>query len=218
MNDQNNVDFNNLDNYDLQNNNTPCYKTKTFIIIIILLLLILLAGGAFLYFFILRKNDNDKDNNKNNDSIPNYSFVAEYCIQEENQTIRLISSYYLNNIIELIIDGNKVNDIFTEYTFNSIGIHKVYFLFNLSGLTSTQYMFSGLTNIISINFTSLFNTENIGNMESMFSGSRNLTFVNISNFNGKNVSSINYMFMYCEFLNSVDFSNFNAPEFQLFVK
>ena len=73
-------------------------------------------------------------------------------------------------------------------------------------------MFRGLSNIISINFTSLFNIENINSMEYMFANSRNLTFVNISNFNGINLSSIKFMFLYCGLLNSVDFSNFNAPE------
>ena len=235
MNEQNNEDFNNLDNFQLQNKKTPFYKTKTFIIIFISLLIIILIGIIFLcIFIILRKSDSDcetGDEEKcftckkdkclscnigykltDGKCIINYSFKAEYLAEETYQKIRLINEEYLNNITELIIDGKKVNDIFTEYTFNSTGNHTVYFLYNLSGITSMAYMFGGLQNMISINFTSLFNTENITDMSSMFSDLEKVKYLNLSIFNGDNVQVMRYMFHHCNSLKSIDFTNFYAPK------
>ena len=234
MNEENNADFNNLDNYEIQNNNTPCYKNKTFIIIFITTLVIILLGGLLL-LFLLRKSggsncktgDEDKcltcKKNKcsscnigykleDGKCIINYSFRAEYMAEVRKQTIRLINEEYLNYTNELIIDGKKRDDILAEYTFNSTGSHIVYFLFNLSGMTSLDYMFGDLENMVSINFTSLFNTENITSMDYMFSGLKKVLFLNLSTFNGNNLNSMEFMFHHCNSLKSVDFSNFYAPK------
>ena len=232
MNDQNNEDFNNLDNLELENKATP----KSFIITFILILLVILSGGILFYLLFLRKNESKNDCQTGEENkclscdknqclscnigyklldgkcILNYSFRAEYYTEKENQIITLINKNYLNNVIELIIDGNKVNDIFAECKFNSTGIHKVYFLFNLNGMTSVDNMFKDIQNMTSIHFSYLFNTENITSMNYMFAELKNLTFANLSFFNGENLFMMKGMFQHCSSLKSVDFSNFNAPK------
>ena len=53
MSEENNEDFNNLDNLELQNGGTTCFKNKkVLVIIIILILVIICATGVVLSFFI----------------------------------------------------------------------------------------------------------------------------------------------------------------------
>ena len=237
MSEENHEDFNNLDNLELQNSDIPCYKTKSFIFILISFLVFIIAIGVFLYFFILKENENkneyEKENGDEEDEcliydknkclscnlgyklvdgkcIVNYSFKSEYITDYDNQTIPLIHEKYLDKINELIIDGIKINETCTKYTFNSPGTHKVFFLLNLSNMTSFDSMFSQIENMISIHFSSLFNTENITYMSSMFDGCFKLKSLDVSKFDTRKVNSTYRMFWGMTYLTSLEVSNFDT--------
>ena len=71
-------------------------------------------------------------------------------------------------------------------------------------------MFSGRTNLTSIDFGENFNTENVTDMSWMFYSCSGLTSLNLSNFNTSNVTNISCMFYGCSSLTSLNLSNFNT--------
>lgn len=101
---------------------------------------------------------------------------------------------------------------------------------------NSSFLFSGHTNMGTINFnnnfytsrvtemvstfqrcsslTSLdlngFDTSNVTNMEWMFQGCSSLTSINLNNFNTQNVVYMQQMFSNCTSLTSLDLSNFNT--------
>ena len=77
----------------------------------------------------------------------------------------------------------------------------------MTNCTSLQYFFSGITNMISISFTSEFNTENVEDMDGMFADCSSLVSINFSNLNTRNVKDMTGMFHSCISLYSIDFSN-----------
>ena len=71
-------------------------------------------------------------------------------------------------------------------------------------------MFSGRTNLTSIDFGENFNTENVTDMSWMFYSCSGLTSLNLSNFNTSNVTNMGVMFYGCSSLTSLNLSNFNT--------
>lgn len=97
-----------------------------------------------------------------------YSFKAIYNTTSINESIYLINSDYVNNITNMIIDGNETKPGF-KYIFPKPGYHKVFFFFNINKNSSTlNRMFYSINNLVEISFTSNFNTQNIISMSYMF--------------------------------------------------
>ncbi len=80
---------------------------------------------------------------------------------------------------------------------------------NTSEVTSMNSMFSGCSNLTSIDL-SHFDTSHVTNMSSMFSRMRSLTSINVSNFNTSNVTNMAYMFQDLSSITSLNVSNFNT--------
>ena len=97
----------------------------------------------------------------------------------------------------------------TDYYFESIGIHKISVLMDISMIDSIEEMFSEIDKMISISFTTKFNTENVLNMNSMFSYCNSLTSIEMSKLNTENLLNAQSMFEGCESLISLDLSNLN---------
>ena len=57
-----------------------------------------------------------------------------YYSHEENNNIQLINNIYVNYILEMIVDGNKIEPTY-NYTFQEKGNHTVYFLINNNFIT-----------------------------------------------------------------------------------
>ena len=76
---------------------------------------------------------------ENRACIINYSFKTLYQTQKENQRVNLLGEFKFI-IEEMIIDGKKV-DPCRKYTFESIGLHSVYVLVDLSQTSSLESMF-----------------------------------------------------------------------------
>ena len=121
---------------------------------------------------------------ENGACIINYSFKTLYQTQKENQRVNLLGEFKFI-IEEMIIDGKKV-DPCRKYTFESIGLHSVYVLVDLSQTSSLESMFYE-SDMISISFSEKFNTEKIVDMNYMFDTCENLTSIDLSVFNTRNV-------------------------------
>ena len=80
---------------------------------------------------------------------------------------------------------------------------------DVDGITNTSYMFSGLSNIESIDTTN-FDTSNVTTMSCMFYGCKSLSDLNVSNFKTNNVTNMASMFYCCESLEKLDVSGFET--------
>ena len=90
---------------------------------------------------------------------PSFSFKAIYQ-NIQNKRINFINKKYKEQIIKLIIDDQN-SPITTNYEFNYIGNHTIYMLLNITPLQKLEDMFYGINNLVSINFTNIFDIKNI---------------------------------------------------------
>ena len=107
------------------------------------------------------------------------------------------------NLNEKIIDNPEKKEILLERQENIIKLK-----WN-ENIKSCKNMFSGLSNLIDINFTN-FDTSEVTEMEEMFRDCSSLTSLDLSNFNTNLVSKMSYMFANCSTLISLDLSNFKT--------
>ena len=150
----------------------------------------------------------------NNSKKMNYVFIGDnnnsyFSITETvsasstSSSYKLISGTYLTYIDTMFIDGEEVS-ISSAKTFSSVGEHTVQMIMNTSNLTNMSYMFSGCTNLTSIEFGKTFDTSKVTNMQHMFGYCTYLTSVDFGNLiNTYNLISTYYMFYYCNNLKSI---------------
>ena len=81
-------------------------------------------------------------------------------------------------------------------------------------ITSCKNMFSGISNILEIDF-SKFDTSKVTEMQEMFKDCSSLTTLDLSNFNTKLVNGMNFMFENCKLLSSLDLSSFDTSSVTL---
>ena len=74
---------------------------------------------------------------------------------------------------------------------------------------NSSYMFSGFTNLRSINFGN-FNTSTVTKMSRMFENASTLESINLSSFDTSNVTEMSGMFIYCKNLIALDLSRFDV--------
>ena len=104
---------------------------------------------------------------------------------------------------EKIIDNPEKQEILLEKQENIIKLK-----WN-ENIKSCKNMFSGLSNLIDINFTN-FDTSEVTEMEEMFRDCSSLTSLDLSSFNTKLVMNMSLMFSNCSLLLSLDLSNFET--------
>ena len=197
---------------------------------------ILLASGlillAFILFFVLNpikstheffkqteclttssdkkecKTCNTGDKLKDGKCLLNHSFKAIYRTKKPNEKVTLFN-IPAEIVTEIIIDENKIEPT-QSYTFAESGDHTVFALIDMKRCFTLGGMFNGNKNLISIEFSPLFNTEKINEMNFMFQNCRNLVSIDVSHFNTKNVVYMEYMFAGCSSLKKLDIRNFNT--------
>ena len=147
----------------------------------------------------------------NGKCLVNYSFKAMYKTNNEKENINLINKKYLNDIIELVIDGEEITPTY-NYTFTRSGLHNVTMLLNTPNMDSGKMMFYNISNLISVNFTDLFDTTNMLTMKGMFKDCINLELLNLTEFNTIKIKDFSYMFDNCISLSSIDLSNFKTEK------
>ena len=146
-----------------------------------------------------------------------YSFKAIYKTDIDSEPVKLINNNYLKYCEEIIYNGTKliISDL---YTFQKAGNHILYFTFDLKGANTLSNFFysygNNINNLISIIFTSSFNTSNIKYMNSMFKEVSKLSSVDISSLDTSKVSEMAGMFYKCTNLISVNMSNLNFSSLQ----
>ena len=143
--------------------------------------------------------------------ILNYSFKATYLSEYKNQNIKLINNFP-NSISNMIVDDIDIQSPSKNYTFSVPGNHTIYFLVDISNLSSLDSLFKDCNKIVSISFTELFSTSHIKNMSHMFDYLTLLTSLDISKFNTKEVLDMSGMFATCLKLTSLDISNFDTSK------
>ena len=151
----------------------------------------------------------------NNTCKPTFSFKALYQ-NEKNISQDLINRKYRNTILKLIVDDQD-KDIATSYLFNTTGNHTIYMLLNITQMEKIEEMFSGISSLVSINFTYLFDTKNIISFRKMFYDCKKLSYINISLFNTHNITDLAYLFSGCSSLKSIDLSNFIIDNLKIMV-
>ena len=143
------------------------------------------------------------------------SLSKEY-LSEINITIegkgdqQILSNEYEDKApIEVLVNGFKrqINNDYIIYgLINQTNIITI--RWNES-LTKSKYMFSGLENIIEINFLN-FDSSHIINMNYMFSGCTSLKSIEFRNFNTSKVGHMQSLFLNCVSLTSLNLSNFDT--------
>ena len=146
--------------------------------------------------------------------------------------LRHIKNIKCNSEIYLVIEGTGLKYLINpnfypkpseveingqQKTFNN---NNVYYLENNLNnillkfnqkITSCEYMFSDLNNILEIDL-SKFDFSKVTNMKSMFSNCLNLEQINFGNIDTSLVENMEKMFFYCTKLTSVDLSSFDISK------
>lgn len=184
-----------MQNPDMKDQFSPNIQpSKKMIILLVVLGIAFIAIVVMVIVFALNRND-DEENKENKEKdkkeeepiIPvQISFNATYRTDADNQTIELIKYFGISDILETQINGAKVEPC-KNYTFPKSGNQEVSFLLNTTNYKELTKMFYGLTKLVSISFTSNFDTKNVVNMAQMFSGCTSLTSIDLSSFDTKNV-------------------------------
>ena len=96
-----------------------------------------------------------------------YSVKATYLNYNDNEEVQLINDSYYFYIDRIFMNNTKI-DKTDKYNFSSIGNLTFYFHMNISLLNSIKGKLYQLTNMLSIDFTTEFNTKNIHEMDYLF--------------------------------------------------
>ena len=146
-----------------------------------------------------------------------YSFEAIYDVSQTNEIYEEIKLFNVESLEDYEINKIKVDDQYIEnktnyYNFTK-GEHRVRINMNLKNSISLEKFFKNINELISINFTSDFDTSNIKNMDEMFSSAQNLIFVTFHNLNFENVISMKNMFSSCINLEDIEgLDTLNIPK------
>ena len=154
------------------------------------------------------KSCNPGDKLEGGKCVINHSFKAVYRTNSPNEKVTLFNIPD-EIVIEMTIDNNKVKPT-QAYVFPESGDHTLYALIDMNKCYTLGGLFNGNKNLISIEFSPLFNTERINEMNFMFQNCKSLTSVDVSNLNTKNVAFMEYMFSGCSSLKTLDVRNFNT--------
>ena len=145
---------------------------------------------------------------ENDKCVLNYSFKAIYKQNIINERIKLIN---IGSISQMIVDGRKVEKpLSKDYSFNDTECHEIYFLINMKNYgSSLDSIFQNVNRMISISFTSLFNTSNATTMIGFFDQCSKLESIyHIYNLDVRKVNDLGLFFKGCSSLKSIDLSSF----------
>ena len=199
---------------------------KSIMALIIILSIIVIVGITVLIVLLLKGDSNKGSNSSSSSStysIPTDYFIKATYISTAGENVRLISDVYnLNKIQKLNIDGNTIAPT-KHYDFKDEGEHIIYFSFNNytsnSSLYEGSWIFSGIENLKSVEFSSYIKIFPDVKFKGMFNNCKNLESVDLSKIKLYSVySSIDYyecdddcidyydyVDKYFEYLNSMEY-------------
>lgn len=137
-------------------------------------------------------------------------------LTESNKYTRLndvVTAYTACNEVYIYDDGSVTsldnllngNNAIAKSKITIFGIINGYFINN----TRTNYMFSGCSNLTSLDLSDL-DTSKVTAMNHMFNGCSNLTSLNVSGWDTSKVTAMNDMFTSCSKLTSLDVSGWDT--------
>ena len=126
----------------------------------------------------------------------NHSFRGLYYSSIKNENIKFINEKYEKFIENIIID-NKKKPVSVNYFFPVPGLHEVFVSLNIEKMNSTEYMFYGISNLISLDITKNFLNENLESMKEMFMDCVNLKAINFDEQIYTNIVDLSHMFGNC---------------------
>ena len=115
----------------------------------------------------------------------------------------------IKNLDKVIINGINYTDVKDGYY--SKEKNNIIELIWKKKITSCNSMFSGCSNILTMDFSN-FDTSEVTDMGSMFSGCSSLKFLDLSNFNTSSVTNMMRMFYGCSSLESINLYNFDTSK------
>ena len=227
--------------------NEPCFNKN-----LLFLLSIIPIIGAIIGILVSNyKSDSSskKSSNVNGDNIKNETkcdngytltkydqciidyFIKAIYFSNSNEKVKLISdNYNINKINKLIIDGEEITPI-KSYIFKSQGNHSIYISFNsynyssISNIDQANGIFSGIDNLIEVEFSGYIGNYPDVRFYSMFNNCKNLKKVDMSKirydyyyyygyyesddkFSSEYFNIMDYMFNNCINLTAVYFRSF----------
>ena len=124
--------------------------------------------------------------------LPTYDVLLTINATSTSYSYLLMNNNF-NYVTDMFVDDINVTPS-SSISFNSIGEHTVGLCFNSSSITSMYTMFSGMTHLISAEFTETFDTSNVTNMKGLFFMCTNMLSADLSYFNTSKVTDMRIMF------------------------
>ena len=156
-------------------------------------------------FFILDKNienifvDNSKFIHKTNQ---NYSFKTLFFSEYKNESVQLINEIYEKSIDVIIINNTlKINS--SNFIFSQPGIHEILISIKFKQLSSIDYLFYQITNLLYINFLNINEKIDFHSLKGVFKGCQNLRSINFNEFSFNNIYDLSHLFSDCKLLSFV---------------
>lgn len=121
-------------------------------------------------------------------------------------------SEHLNDITTVKIDPGAIANSDSSYLFSGMSnVTSIDGIGNLDtrNVTNMSYMFSTCEKIQSLDLSN-WDTSNVTNMSDMFHAMGSLEYLNLSSFNTEKVTDMSFMFYYVSFLNKLDLSSFDT--------
>ena len=116
---------------------------------------------------------------------------------------------------EVIINGESKSELKNSYEFVN-GLNNVTIKFNKK-ITSCEYMFDGMTNIIEIDLSN-FDASNVINMNRMFNYCINLKKITFGDINTSLVENMNELFFNCTNLTIIDRLDFDTTSVKSMIR
>ena len=138
----------------------------------------------------------------------NHSFKAIYHTDSPNSKVKLFD-LPKGVILEMAVNDTKIEPT-VSYSFKQSGDHTLYVLVDMNRIYTLGGMFLGCKQLISIEFSPLFNTERVNEMNFMFQNCESLKSIDVSVFNTHQVAFMEYMFSGCSSLTSLNLLNFDT--------
>lgn len=159
-------------------------------------------------------NNYDKNETKFNSNEKNSKYIsidAIYKTTKKNEKIELFNKIYIQFIQELIIEENKIIPSY-DYSFPDPGEYHIIFNLSVENLTSAEFMFHNIDNLIILMFQYKFLNINLKSSKGMFKSCHNLREIKFNNYFFQKVEDFSYMFQDCKSLKFLDFSNIITNE------
>ena len=176
---------------DLNSNDTQRKKISFKTYLTIGALSIACIGLIILLIILLINSSESSNKEESTEIIGEIKCIFEITTLDKNTTKILGDEFIKSSKFSIIIDEKKIDKYIKEYTFDEIGFHNI--TFQLFENINMDYMFKGVTNLITIQMKSKKQAK-IFSLISTFEDCKSLNTITISGFNTSEVTSMKKLF------------------------